>query len=40
MTSGEEMAASLLVRAGAVTHSFDMEQRLAGLSFTAGSGAS
>jgi hypothetical protein len=28
----------VLVRAGAVTHSFDMEQRLVGLSFTAGSG--
>lgn len=28
----------VLVRAGAVTHAFDMEQRLVGLSFTAGSG--
>jgi galactose oxidase len=28
----------VLVRAGAVTHSFDMEQRLVGLSFTAGPG--
>lgn len=29
----------VLIRAGAATHSFDMEQRLVGLSFTAGSGA-
>jgi hypothetical protein len=29
---------AVLMRAGAVTHAFDMEQRLVGLSFTAGSG--
>lgn len=28
----------VLIRAGAVTHSFDMDQRLVGLAFTAGSG--
>jgi hypothetical protein len=33
------ISSAVLVRAGAVTHAFDMEQRLVGLSFTAGSGA-
>ncbi|HEY6320172.1 MAG TPA: galactose oxidase early set domain-containing protein [Thermoanaerobaculia bacterium] len=28
----------VLIRAGAVTHAFDMEQRLVGLSFTGGTG--
>src|SRR3989441_6184752 len=29
---------AVLIKAGAVTHAFDMDQRLVGLSFTAGSG--
>jgi len=33
------IASVVLVRASAVTHAFDMDQRLVGLSFTAGSGA-
>ena len=33
-----DIASVVLVRPGAPTHSFDMEQRLVGLSFTAGSG--
>jgi len=33
------IASVVLIRAGAVTHSFDMDQRLVGLSFTAGTGA-
>ncbi len=32
------IASVVLVRAGSVTHAFDMDQRLVGLSFTAGSG--
>jgi chitodextrinase len=32
------IASAVLVRAGAVTHAFDMDQRLVGLTFTAGSG--
>jgi hypothetical protein len=34
-----DIASVVLVRPGAPTHSFDMDQRLVGLSFTAGSGA-
>jgi len=33
-----KIKSAVLIRPGAVTHSFDMEQRLVGLSFTAGSG--
>jgi hypothetical protein len=33
------IASVVLVRAGSVTHAFDMDQRLVGLSFTQGSGA-
>ena len=33
-----DIASVVLVRPGAPTHAFDMEQRLVGLSFTAGSG--
>src|SRR5258708_3538359 len=32
------ITSAVLIRAGAVTHSFDMDQRLVGLVFTAGSG--
>lgn len=32
------IASAVLMRAGAVTHAFDMEQRLVGMSFTAGNG--
>jgi fibronectin type 3 domain-containing protein len=32
------ITSAVLIRAGAVTHSFDMDQRLVGLSFAAGSG--
>lgn len=32
------ITSAVLIKAGAVTHSFDMDQRLVGLSFTAGSG--
>jgi chitodextrinase len=32
------ISSAVLIRAGAVTHAFDMDQRLVGLSFTAGSG--
>jgi Galactose oxidase-like, Early set domain/Glyoxal oxidase N-terminus len=34
----KNVSAVVLMRAGAVTHSFDMDQRLVGLSFTAGTG--
>lgn len=32
------ISSAVLIRAGAVTHAFDMDQRMVGLSFTAGSG--
>src|SRR5260370_23985893 len=32
------ITSAVLIKAGAVTHAFDMDQRLVGLSFTAGSG--
>jgi hypothetical protein len=34
-----DIASVVLIRPGAVTHAFDMDQRLVGLSYTAGSGA-
>jgi len=37
--SAAEVASVVLVRPGAVTHAFDMDQRLVGLSFTATNGA-
>ena len=36
--SAADIASVVLVRPGAATHAFDMDQRLVGLSFTAGSG--
>jgi hypothetical protein len=38
VTTTAAVGSVVMMRAGAVTHSFDMDQRLIGLSFTTGSG--